>query len=149
MTALCRCRRLAAMARLVLHPLPGSKRAGELTRLLDELWRAGRRVVVWVQDEGRRQVLDDYLWTFSKLAFLPHSLWTPSMGEVADPIVLVGDTANPNRAEVLVVGDELPPGAWAATFEEIHDLVPADEEGAPRQAAWQRWREEFPQEVDP
>ena len=69
------------MPRLVLHPLPGSKRAGELTRLLDELWRAGRRVVVWVEDEGRRQILDDFLWTHHKLAFLPHALWSPAMGE--------------------------------------------------------------------
>lgn len=137
------------MPRLVLHPLPGSKRAGELTRLLDELWRAGRRVVVWVEDEGRRQILDDFLWTHHKLAFLPHALWSPAMGEVDDPVLLIGAAANPNHADVLVVGDELPPGAWAATFDEVHDLVPPGDEGAPRREAWQRWCEEFAREVDP
>jgi len=128
------------VARIELHVLKIPKRAKQLAELLDQLHRQGARVVVWVADEGRRQILDDYLWTFEKLAFVPHILWSQPLGEVDDPIVLVGEAANPNRASMLVVGDDLPEGSWAATFEVVHDLVGDDEQGAARREFWDRWR---------
>ncbi len=135
------------MARLELHPLSTDKRAGELAALLDTLHRRRVRVVVWVADEGRRQILDEYLWTFQKLAFVPHALWGPELGEVEDPIVLVGELANPNRATVLVIGDDPPPGEWAATFDEVHDLIAAGEGGERRRGFWERWKTD-PKETD-
>jgi len=126
------------VARIELHVLKIPKRAKQVAELLDQLHRQGARVVVWVADEGRRQILDDYLWTFEKLAFVPHILWSQPLGEVDDPIVLVGEAANPNRASMLVVGDDLPDGSWAATFDVVHDLVGADEDGAARREFWDR-----------
>jgi DNA polymerase IIIc chi subunit len=128
------------MALLELHELRTEKRAGELTALLSRLYEARRRVVVWVADEGRRQILDDYLWTFQKLAFLPHVLWGQNLGTVDEAIVLVGEPVNPNQASVLVIGDDLPPGPWAATFDEIHDLIPPGNSGEERRAFWERWQ---------
>ena len=98
-------------------------------------------MVVWVADEGRRQILDEYLWTFQKLAFLPHVLWGPGLGEVEEAIALVGESVNPNQATVLVVGDDPPPSAWAATFDEIHDLIAPGEGGEERRAFWDRWQD--------
>ena len=128
------------MARLELHQLSSEKRAGELAAILEMLHRRRLRVVVWVADEGRRQILDEYLWTFQKLAFVPHALWGPELGEVEEPIVLVGEPANPNRATVLVIGDDPPPGAWAATFDEIHDLIAPGESGERRTEFWEQWK---------
>ena len=96
--------------------------------------------MVWVADEGRRQILDEYLWTFQKLAFVPHALWGPELGEVEDPIDLVGERANPNHATVLVIGDDPPPGEWAATFDEVHDLIAPGEGGERRCEYWERWK---------
>jgi len=130
------------VAHLELHPLKTEKRAGELAALLERLHRERARVVVWVADEGRRQILDDYLWTFRKLAFLPHVLWSPELGEVEEPVVLVGEPANPNSATVLVVGDDPPPGEWASTFDTIHDLLAPAEGGEERRLFWERWQED-------
>lgn len=130
------------MTRLELHPLASDKRARELAAVVERLQREGIRVVVWVADEGRRQILDDYLWTFDKLAFVPHLLWTAGLGDVDDPVVLVGEPANPNRATVLVVGDELPPGAWAASFDEVHDLIEPGSGGERRRAFWEQLRQD-------
>jgi len=135
------------MARLELHDLKSDKRAGELTALLSKLYESRARVVVWVADEGRRQILDDYLWTFQKLAFLPHILWGPELGDVEEGIVLVGAAVNPNQATILVVGDDPPPGAWAATFDEVHDLIPPGEAGERRRSFWARWQQD-PEAVD-
>ena len=127
------------MTRVVLHDLQSDKRAGELARLIESLAADGHRLVVWVADDGRRQVFDDWLWTFDKLAFIPHSLWQPSLGTVEDPVVLLGEPGNPNAATVLVIGDELPDEGWARGFDEIHDFVPPGDGGGERRAWWQRW----------
>jgi DNA polymerase IIIc chi subunit len=135
------------MARLELHELRTEKRAGELTALLSRLYESRTRVVVWVADEGRRQILDDYLWTFQKLAFLPHILWGTELGDVEEAIVLVGETVNPNRATVLLIGDDPPTGVWAAAFDEVHDLIPPGEGGERRKEFWERWKAD-PERVD-
>ena len=128
------------MTRLVLHDLQSEKRAGELARLIESLAADGHRLVVWVADEGRRRIFDDWLWTFDKLSFVPHSLWQPSLGEVEDPVVLVGEAGNPNAATVLVIGDDLPPEDWVRGFDEVHDLIAPGSEGAERRGWWERWR---------
>jgi DNA polymerase-3 subunit chi len=130
------------MAKLELHPLAGDKRALELAKLVEHLHKSRRRLVIWVADDGRRQILDDYLWTFRKLAFVPHQLWAASLGEVDEAVVLVGEPANPNQAEVLVVGDDLPPGDWAASFAEVHDLIPQGAACKERSAWWEAWKQE-------
>ncbi len=135
------------MVDLQLHELKTEKRAGELSALLMRLFDARARVVVWVADEGLRQILDDYLWTFQKLAFLPHVLWGPNLGEVEEAIALVGEPVNPNQATVLVVGDDPPPGDWAATFDEVHDLIAPGQGGEERRSFWDRWQES-PETVD-
>lgn len=126
--------------KLELHDLPGEKRAGEIVRLVERLYGEGRRLVIWVADEGLRTVLDDYLWTFRKLSFVPHVPWDETLGEVKDPVVLLGATANPNDATVLVVGDEPPPGEWAASFDEVHDFIPPGDVGEERRSFWAEWR---------
>jgi DNA polymerase-3 subunit chi len=124
--------------RVELHELPGAKCAGELASLVESLYKQRRRVVVWVADEGRLQILDDYLWSFRKLSFVPHAVWTENMGDTDEPVVLVNTPASPNRAEVLVVGDELPPAGWLSEFDEVHDFVPPGEAGDQRRAFWAR-----------
>ena len=127
------------MTRLVLHDLATDKRAGDLARLIEALAAERRRVVVWVVDEGRRQIFDDWLWTFDTQSFVPHLAWQSRLGDVDDPVVLVGEPANPNRASVLVIGDELPPADWARTFDEVHDLIPPGSEGEDRRRWWTSW----------
>jgi len=129
------------MPRLVLHDLQSDKRAGELARLIESLAADGRRLVVWVADDGRRTIFDDWLWTFDRLAFVPHAVWQPSLGEIDDPVALVGEPGNPNRGTVLVIGDDLPPEEWARGFEEIHDLIEPGPAGDERREWWERWRD--------
>ncbi len=122
--------------------MTGSKRAGELCQLVESLYRAGRKVVVWVADAGRRQALDDFLWSFAEQSFVPHSIWAPEVGEVDDPVVLLGEPANPIAADHLVVADDLPPADFARSFAVVHDLIPVGADGAERSAWWDRLRAE-------
>lgn len=97
--------------------------------------------MVWVAADRRRAALDEYLWNYEKLAFVPHAVWTKNMGDLDDPVVLVGEAVNPNHAGTLVVGDDPPPEAWAAEFDEVHDFLAPGDEGAERDQWWQAWKE--------
>lgn len=136
------------MTRVMTHSLPSPKRAGLVVREVERLYGEGRKTVVWVADDRLRTILDEYLWTFEQLAFIPHVVWTEDMGEVVDPVVLVAQEANPNGAEALVVADELPPDEWVSTFDEVHDFIPPGDEGIERAAWWERWREAHKERVE-
>ena len=128
------------MPRLELHQLPGQKRAAEVTRCVEGLYRDGRRVVIWVGDRGRLKVLDDYLWTYEKLSFMPHAVWVAE-GVTDEPVILTSDPVDIDGVDVLVVGDGLPPADWIAGFAEVHDFVSPGGDGEERVQFWQRCRE--------
>lgn len=122
---------------VVVHTLSGAKKAREVCRLVEALYLAGKRVVVFLDDAGRATILDDMLWTFSPEAFVPHVLWDG--GEVEEPVAIVaGRLANPNRATVLVVAGALQPSAEVAAFEEIHDVVAQVAEDSGKVEAWRQ-----------
>lgn len=131
------------MARVHLHPIPSPKRAAEVASLLVRLYGAGRRVVVWVGDAGRMAILDDFLWSFDRLSFLPHAIASGSETDADEPVVLVSEPANPGRADVLVVADGLPPPHWVAGFAEVHDLLPPGRDGEERRMFWDQWRDDL------
>lgn len=95
--------------------------------------------MVWVEDEGRAAILDDYLWTFDRLSFVPHAVASGGVNASDEPVVLVTSPENPNGADVLVVADGLPPLEWATGFAEVHDLLPPGEAGEERRRHWDRW----------
>ena len=120
------------MAKVVLHRLAGSKKALEAARLVEALFLAGHRVVVFFTDPNRAGTFDQFLWTFSQGSFVPHGLWD-GMGELDDPVVLTaGRIANVNQATHLVTVDRPGRPDEAGEFAEIHDLVAAapEDEGA-------------------
>lgn len=125
-----------AMSTVVIHRIGGAKKALEVCRTVESLYLAGRRVVVFVSDAGRASVLDEYLWTFSQPSFVPHAMWNGA-AEVEEPVVVViGEVANPNRADTLVVADHLADLGAAAAFAEVHEILArvAEDEGKPE--AW-------------
>ena len=125
------------MTEVVVHRLAGSKKALEACRLTEGLYRAGKRVTVWVADGGRAAVFDQYLWTFAQSSFVPHTLWDGA-SELDDPVAIVtGTLSNPNRGDVLVIGDTLADPASARGWAEVHDLAGAAPEDAGKREAWE------------
>lgn len=126
------------MTRVLFHQLPGEKRAPAVLREAVRLFGEERPCLIWVQDPGHRAAFDEYLWNYDKLAFVPHINWAPEMGEVVDPIVLLGEAGEPNDAEILLVAEGMPPEDWVGRFSEIHEfLPPGDEE---RRPFWENWQ---------
>ncbi len=110
-------------------------------RLLRKAHAAGARVVV----HGPRALLDQLdqaLWTFDALSFLPHVRLRagarPSAQQARTPTWLVDDVGAVTDRDVLVnLGSTLVEG-WEM-FARVIEVVAADESAA--QAGRQRWRD--------
>lgn len=109
-------------------------------RLLRKAHAAGARVVVHGPGALLNQ-LDQALWTFDALSFVPHVRLRagarPSAQQARTPTWLVDDvTAVPERDVLLNLGSTMVEG-WEQ-FARVIEVVPADE--AAIQAGRQRWR---------
>lgn len=113
---------------VVLHRLSGVKKALDACKLVEKLYQAGEKVVVWFLDEGKAAIFDQYLWTFSDTAFVPHRL-APFGSLVEEPVALVvGTLHNPNGATTLVVMEHQGKVSEARIFPKVHDLIAANED---------------------
>lgn len=105
-----------------------------LTRALEQ----GRRAIVRIPDGGRRERMNEHLWTFRPDSFLPHAADGEPFAE-AQPVWLTGDTGNPNGADVLI----LTGGAANDGLEDFslccEMLEPGDDEAVA--AARRRWKD--------
>lgn len=108
-------------------------------RLVRKIHRAGQKVVVCGTDVALLERLDEALWTFSALEFIPH-VWAQDALAAQTPVVLSGmngATESLPHHEVLVnLGGAQPP--WFASFERLIEVVGDDE--ADRAGARERWR---------
>lgn len=109
-------------------------------RLLRKAHAAGARVVVHGPSALLNQ-LDQALWTFDALSFVPHVRLAagkrPSAQQARTPAWLVDDVAAVPERDVLVnLGSTMVEG-WEA-FARVIEVVPAEESAV--QAGRQRWR---------
>jgi DNA polymerase-3 subunit chi len=96
-------------------------------RVLRKAHGAGRTVLVYSRDDGRRARLNLALWTFSALDFLPH-VELPSTLAPATPIWLSSAPVADARDVLLLLDDEPAPefAAWFTRFARVIDVVSAD-----------------------
>ena len=80
-----------------------------LPTLLERTLQKGWKALVRAPTGDRVEYLDGWLWSYRDDSFLPHAAGAQA-GE-ADPVALVADEANPNRAEALFLVDGAEPGA--------------------------------------
>jgi DNA polymerase-3 subunit chi len=106
-------------------------------RLLRKAWGSGARVVVTAEPETLSR-LDQMLWTFSALEFVPHCrLAAPAATVAASPVLLAGSLEACPHHEVLVnLGQTVPAGF--ERFERFIELVALTDDD--RAAARSRWK---------
>jgi DNA polymerase-3 subunit chi len=126
------------MAEVAFHT--GVDKLEHACRLLRKAYRQGAKVVV-AGDAAQLGRLDQALWTFEPLEFVPHARLkrgeTAPARLVRTPIWLVDAGAVPPHHEVLVnLGPEMVEG-WE-TFARVIEIVSAEPED--RNAGRSRWR---------
>lgn len=102
-------------------------------------WRAGRKVALASPDPSESRRIDQWLWTFEPLAFLPHvAADAPLAGET--PVVIGLPGAAWPHGDVLINLDEgIPP-----TFENFQMVVEvvgrSEDERGPARTRWRQYK---------
>jgi DNA polymerase-3 subunit chi len=116
------------MTKIDFHVLPAQARRLHdmyVCELVEQAFRAGRRVHVHCLDDDMLAAMDELLWTFHDTSFVPHAL--AGSAEAPDvPVVLAASLDPPAGAEVLVnLHDEVPP--FFSRFEQVIETTGEDE----------------------
>ncbi|WP_323120983.1 DNA polymerase III subunit chi [Burkholderia alba] len=107
------------MTRIDFHTNVGDSLA-YACRLLRKAYQAGQPVVV-LADAARLRALDERLWTFSPLDFVPHCA-VDSPQASSTPIILTADLERaPHHQILLNLGADVP--AQFARFERLLEVV--------------------------
>jgi DNA polymerase-3 subunit chi len=102
-----------------------------LPRLLERAFASGLRVALRVPDPARRAALDQHLWTYDALSFLPHAA-EPCDSAADQPILLTATHTAANDAQMLIALEPpLPRDGFARAA-----LIFADADAAPARAEW-------------
>lgn len=106
-------------------------------RLLRKAVAAGAKLVVTADGEALRR-LDQALWSFAPLEFVPHAMAAGDAQTVAASPVLLAERLDdlPHYQVLLNLGERVPPGF--ERFERLIEVVSLDE--ADRQLARGRWK---------
>lgn len=120
----------------ILHTLGGQERERLACRLADKAWHQGYRIYIQTLSHTHAKQLDDMLWTFKDISFVPHEIYPDTWSSA--PISIGYDTAQVCEGmEVLInLTDIVPP--FFAQFQRIAELV-ANKPNA-REAGRERYR---------
>ncbi len=100
-------------------------------------WSTGNRVHIHTQSEEKAKQLDDLLWTFRDISFVPHEQYNGT--EDKDTPVTIGFGNDfPEQSQVMInLGNNIPD--FAPSFERIVEIVGGDETN--KQFARTRYRQ--------
>ena len=117
------------MTEILFYHLQDTTLENVLPPLLEKSLERGWRVAVQSTSEERAEALDTHLWTYREDSFLPHATWR--IGDAEDqPIILLVDESNPNRANVRFLVDNAPLPADSAIYDRVVLLFNGDDTDA-------------------
>lgn len=105
--------------------------------LVQKAWKAGNRICLLSVDRDQASELDDLLWTFRDISFVPHAL-ADSEAITDVPVILSWADQPAESVDVLInLGDTMP--SAADKFGRIAEIVGPDAEA--RLSARKRYRQ--------
>jgi DNA polymerase-3 subunit chi len=97
-------------------------------KLVDKAYQQGHRLYIHVAEYTEAQQLNDLLWTFNDISFVPHALCTTDL--VADhaskPPILIGYEAIPENAGEILINLTMKTPENPHQFQRIIEVVPLD-----------------------
>lgn len=125
------------MARVDFYILSGNENPEHfICSLINKAWLSGNQIYIHVDSEAGGKAIDDLLWTYRDISFLPHELL--SQQQTSNSPVSIGYATNYTNDEsvMLNLSQEVP--AFSNQFERILEIVGDDQHQ--RQQARQRYK---------
>ena len=88
-----------------------------LCKLIETIWLRSNKVIIYCQDALKLQKMDEVLWSYEQLSFLPHVLDNDNIAP-STPVVLTSNERNINNANIIVCLEPNMPN-FAGSFEKL------------------------------
>ena len=105
--------------------------------MASKAWSAGNHVYMYTETEDTAKKLDDLLWTFRDISFVPHEIYNETENNEAPITIGFGDHF-PNHSQVMINLDYKIP-EFAEKFSRIIEIVENNEKN--KEIARQRYRQ--------
>lgn len=114
------------MEQIDFYILPNDNPLPFTCRLLEKAYKQNHQIYVCANSKTQAEQLNDMLWTFNDISFVPHHLISEN-GHQSSPIVIGFEEQAPVHDDIYVtLSDELPD--TAEKFERVIFIVPNIEE---------------------
>lgn len=126
------------MGRVDFYILPdSSNHLWFVCSLTGKAWQNGNQIFIRTMNREDAVMLDDMLWTFKDISFIPHEI-TENNSSVNTPVLIGWNHDEPATHDVLVnLTDTIP--EYAANFERIVEIVAGNQQQ--KHLARNRYRE--------
>jgi len=105
--------------------------------IASKAWSAGNYVYMYTESEDVTKRMDNLLWTFRDISFLPHEIYNETENDGA-PVTIGHGECFPNHSQVMInLNNKVP--EFANKFNRIIEIVESDEEK--KEIARQRYRQ--------
>lgn len=91
------------MTEVRFYHLQSQNQKQALPALISKALERGHHIVVKLRDAAEVEDMDGHLWTYNPNSFLPHGS-AKSGNKERQPVWLTAEDENPNKADVLIVG---------------------------------------------
>ena len=105
--------------------------------MASKAWSAGNHVYMYTETEDTAKKLDDLLWTFRDISFVPHEIYNETENNEV-PITIGFGNHFPNHSQVMINLDYKIP-EFAEKFSRIIEIVENNEKN--KKVARQRYRQ--------
>ena len=128
------------MARADFYILNGKTTASRFSCFIaNKAWTQGNSIYIFTRDPDEARKIDDLLWTFQDISFLPHALIDNYEDNV--PVIIGWSSTTPPQADVLInLTDSIPEGIDG--FKRVIAIVAEDkiqrEQGRERYKAYRK-----------
>ncbi|MEO8802514.1 MAG: DNA polymerase III subunit chi [Rudaea sp.] len=102
--------------------------------LAKKAFESGQRTLVLARSAEQAEQLDEKLWEFDEMAFVPHQIAGDDDDAITPVLIVPPEAQTADRLLVINLRDDCAPGS----FERVLEVVPADE--AQRTGSRQRWK---------
>lgn len=100
-------------------------------RLAEKAYKLKNRVNICVPSQDAARVMDDLLWTFRDISFVPHEIVTPADGQPDAPVTIACGGLPGNEYELLINLCDASPENFGS-FPRVAEIVSSDEESKSR-----------------
>lgn len=94
-------------------------------RLAEKAYLAGHQIYIAVNSPSLQHQLDETLWTFRDISFVPHCFYGQT--RVPQPPVQIGCQQNPHDMSDILINLTLTSLPFYSQFNRVIEIIPADE----------------------